>query len=97
MQSVKVHLNVADNGKDAFLLGYPMHLTPTELRILCYIADHGCADADTLLAHCYEKREANVANVSVRISAINHKAAAIGGRRLIQFVYGRGYKFCDDI
>jgi len=99
MQSYKAHLYQAENGKDFILLGYPMHLTPTEFRILSYFSQREgtTVDADALLAHCYHGKQPDVSNVSVRISLINQKAARIGGRRLIRFVRGRGYKFCDDI
>ena len=90
-------LYLAKDGKDFIYLGYPMNLTPTELRILTYVTEHGSADADALLAHCYAGRVPDVSNVSVRISAINQKARAIGGRRLLHVVQGRGYRMCDDI
>lgn len=99
MLGIEQALYIAPNGKDYIYLGYPMHLTPTEFRILHYIAQRegGAADADALLAHCYAGKEPDASNVSVRISAINQKAHKIGGRRLLQHVQGRGYKFCDDI
>ncbi|MBR2446363.1 MAG: helix-turn-helix domain-containing protein [Clostridia bacterium] len=89
----------APSGKDYIYLGYPMHLTPTEFRILDYIAERqgGAADADELAAHCYPGKSADAANVSVRVSTINQKAHTIGGRKLLHLVKGRGYKICDDI
>ena len=87
----------AHDGKDFVYLGYRMHLTPTEFRILAYVTEHGTANADVLLAHCYEGSVPDVSNVSVRISAINQKARTIGGRRLLHLVHGRGYRLCDDI
>ena len=97
MSAAQQHLYPTEDGKDFVYLGYLMHLTPTEARILGYIAQHGTADADALIAHCYAGREPRASNVSVRISAINQKARAIGGRRLLHLVQGRGYRFCDDI
>ena len=93
------HLQKAPGGNDFIYLGYPMHLTPTEFRILDYIAERrgGAVDAETLLEHCYQGKIPDVSNVSVRISAINQKARTIGGRRLLYLVNGRGYKICDDI
>ncbi len=89
----------SSNGRDFIYLGYPMHLTPTEFRILSYIVERqgGAADAKALLASCYAGKVPDASNVAIRISAINQKARAIGGRRLICFVTGRGYKICDDI
>lgn len=97
MTAAQQHLYPTQDGKDFIYLGYPMHLTPTEVRILGYIAQHGTADASALLAHCYAGREPSASNVSVRISAINQKARSIGGRKLLHLVAGRGYRLCDDI
>ena len=99
MQSHQAHLVIAPDGKDILYLGYPMHLTPTEFRILSYLMQRegGTSDADAILAHCYQSKQPDASNVSVRISLINQKASLIGGRKLILFVRGRGYKFCDDI
>ncbi len=78
-------------GRDFLYLGYPMHLTPTELCIVKCLTDHlGCCQAD---AFCV----GSAATVSVHVCAINKKAQIIGGRRLIQMIRGRGYRLCDDI
>ena len=84
--------------KDYLYLGYPMHLTPTELRIMQRMVEGegSIVRAEALLAHCFDGN-ATAANLSVRICAINQKAQAIGGRRLICAHRGRGYGFCDDV
>lgn len=89
----------AQSGKDYLYLGYPMHLTPIEFRILDYVVERqgGAVDAQALLEHCYRGKIPDASNVSVRISAINQKARTIGGRKLLHLVSGRGYKICDDI
>ena len=78
------------DGKDFLYLGYPLRLTPTELRIVSALTEHRSCDALTLDA-------GSEATVSVHVCAINKKAQAIGGRRLICKVKGGSYRFCDDI
>lgn len=89
----------AQNGKDFVYLGYRMHLTPTEFRILHYIVqmEGSAVRVREIIAHCYDGNGADAANVSVRINGINQKARVIGGRKLLHNVRGRGYTFCDDI
>ncbi len=81
-----------DKGKDFLFLGYPMHLTPTELRIVQCLIEHENATCDIASFDA-----GSAATVSVHVCAINKKAQSIGGRRLIKTVRGRGYRFCDDI
>lgn len=73
-------------GKDYLYLGYPLHLTPKEFDILHALCEQGSYDAGE-----------TAASASVHVCAINKKAQAIGGRRLVCTVRGRGYQFCDDI
>lgn len=84
--------------KDFWFLGYRMHLTPTEFRVLQYVLqmEGSAVRAREICSHCY-RSGADAANVSVRISAINQKAQRIGGRKLLHHARGRGYLFCDDI
>ncbi len=76
--------------KDYSYLGYPMHLTPTELRIVRALTENRSCDVMTLGV-------GNAATVSVHVCAINKKAQTIGGRRLICKVKSAGYRLCDDI
>lgn len=87
------------DGKDFVFLGYPMHLTPTENRVLHYLWEmQGSAvKARELCTRCYGAGGADATNVSVRINGINQKAIRIGGRRLLHHQRGRGYTFCDDV
>ncbi len=78
------------DGKDFLYLGYPLHLTPTELRIVCALTEHRSCDVPALDA-------GSAATVSVHVCAINKKAQTIGGRRLICKVKGGSYRLCDDI
>lgn len=83
-------LQADQSGKDFLYLGYPLCLTPAELRIVRYLTENGSGNAQAFGA-------GSAASVSVHVCAINKKAQAIGGRRLIRMVRGRGYRFCDDI
>lgn len=84
--------------KDFWFLGYRMHLTPTEFRILQYIVqmEGSAVRAREICSHCYTDG-ADAANVSVRVNGINQKAQRIGGRKLLHHARGRGYLFCDDV
>lgn len=65
------------------LLGYPLRLSPSERKLLVYIAENGGADIDSLssLLGSGVKR----GNVAVHINSINKKAFDISGRKLILF------------
>ena len=82
-------LNIDEAGGDAYLLGYPMRLTPTELRILREIMCAESIDAEEL-AHLCGLAERTRGNLSVHICAINRKAEIIGKRKLILF---HGHKY----
>ena len=84
------HLVIDEQGSDFLYLGYRMHLTPTELRIVRALCEHASCRADALDA-------GGAASASVHVCSINKKAQAIGGRRLICARRGRGYTLCDDI
>lgn len=83
-------LEIDEQGTDCCYLGYSMHLTPTELRIVRALCEHAVCRADALDA-------SDAASVSVHVCSINKKAQTIGGRRLICARRGRGYALCDDI
>lgn len=65
-----------------FLLGYELHLTPNEKRILSAVAKGGATSTE-LLESITHLRRVGVSNVAAHISAINKKAKEIGSRRLI--------------
>ena len=73
--------------KKAFLLGYPLKLTPTERRFLLFIATNGSASAEDLIPLL--RTNASRGNIAVHICEINRKAHAIGGRKLVLFEAGR--------
>lgn len=75
-------LRIDENEGEAYLLGYPMRLTPTELRVLCELVTDSEIATDTLLERC-GLAELSPGNLSVHICAINRKAETIGKRKLI--------------
>lgn len=75
-------LNIDESSGDAYLLGYPMGLTPTEFRVLGEIARAESIDADTLAQMCGLAARSR-GNISVHICSINRKAEIIGKRKLI--------------
>ena len=83
-------LEINEQETDYRYLGYRMHLTPTELRIVRALVGQGSCEADALGIDC-------AATASVHVCSINKKAQSIGGRRLICKAKGRGYRLCDDI
>ena len=75
-------LRIDENEGEAYLLGYPMGLTPTELRVLCALATDREIATDVLSERC-GLAELSSGNLSVHICAINRKAETIGKRKLI--------------
>ena len=88
----------APSGKDYIYLGYPMHLTPTEFRILDYIAERqgGAADADELAAREYDRTAASQKTqneLAMKIYEYQHQleqeaAEAARWERLFRAKYG---------
>ena len=72
------------------LIGYPLHLTPSEHRLLALLLKYPqktfSAKEASSLAYI-----TNEASVSVHVCAINKKAAMISQRPLILSKYGLGY------
>ena len=65
------------------LLGFPLHLTPTERKLLVAIAKNGTADIDHLCSLL--PMGVSRGNVAVHINSINRKAEQISSRKLIVF------------
>lgn len=94
------HLKLIKDTHSAIYLGMKMPLTESEYRILLFI----CTNADRvispeeLLAFCFsESYRMVISNVKHHISHINEKSKALGGRKLILSVRGKGYKINDFI
>lgn len=71
------------NGKEVYLIGYPLKLSPTERRLLYAIADSKGKTVDELLSLLADG--VSRGNVAVHINSINKKAIAVSSRRLILF------------
>lgn len=72
--------------EQAYLLGFPLKLTPTEHRFLLFIAQNSFASANDLIPLL--RTNASRGNISVHICEINKKAYAISGRKLVMFESG---------
>ena len=75
------YLNITPD--ECFLIGYKLKLTPTERSILFEIASKESATIDELLPLLSDG--VSRGNIAVHINAINKKANAISGRRLVLF------------
>lgn len=79
----KNFLVLYEEERRAQLLGYPLSLSPLEFDLLRAIADEPLLDAPTLVERL--NRAIAVTTVPVHVHAINKKAEAISGRKLIVF------------
>lgn len=71
------------DGKDAYLIGYKLKISPSERAFLYEIATKNGATIDELLSLL--PSGVSRGNVAVRINAINKKSTALSGRKLILF------------
>lgn len=87
-------LSLPLDSNKATLLGYPFPLSGRELAILrCLFAfAPRTVSADDLLSLCFPEGRQHFANLSVQISRINRRAAALGQPDLILSEYGTGYR-----
>ena len=87
-------LSLSLGSNNATLLGYPFPLSGRELAVLrCLFAfAPQTVSADDLLALCFPEGRQHFANLSVQISHINRRAAALGMPNLILSEYGKGYR-----
>ncbi len=83
----------------ATLLGYPLPLSGREAAILrCLFAfAPETVSADDLLLLCFPEGKQKTANLSVQISRINKRAAALGLPNLILSEYGKGYRLTSAV
>ncbi len=77
-----------DEDRTAQLLGYPLALSPLEFDLLYAIASSTFIDAPTLVERLHHALA--ITTVPVHVYAINQKAFAISGRKLIASAAG-GY------
>lgn len=87
-------LSLSLGSNEATLLGYPFPLSGRELAVLrCLFAfAPNTVSADDLLLLCFPEGRQHFANLSVQISRINRRAAALGLPNLILSEYGKGYR-----
>ena len=87
-------LSLALGSDQATLLGYPFPLSGRELAILrCLFAfAPKTVSADDLLLLCFPEGTQHFANLSVQISRINRRSAALGLPNLIVSEYRNGYR-----
>lgn len=76
-------LVIDECGERDMLLGFPLHLTPTEHRLILEIATRKRAEPDLLQKLLFEG--VSRSNLAVHISSINRKAERISSRKLIVF------------
>lgn len=74
-------LNITND--EVYLIGYKLKLSPTERAILYEIAQSNGASIDELLPLL--SSGVSRGNIAVHINAINKKANAVSGRRLVLF------------
>ena len=92
------HLRLTKEDHSAVYLGMKMALTEAEYRILLYMCTEaeGISTSEDILSFCFAESYRMVStNVKHHISHINKKAKALGGRKLILSVRGKGYKIND--
>ncbi len=93
-----VHLKLIKDSRSAIYLGLKMNLTESEYRILLYMCsnDGKIFSPEDILAFCFAESYRMVStNVKYHISHINRKSKALGGRKLILSVRGKGYRLND--
>ena len=78
------HLFIGEDRKDVYLLGYRLHLTPFEFKILSALAD-GKPKTANELASSIGRADDKKGNVAVHICAVNRKAFSISERKLVLF------------
>jgi DNA-binding response OmpR family regulator len=80
-------------------LGYPLTLTDYEYRfLLCLLRNAPTVvRADVLLSEAFSDNRAPQSTLRTLASRINQAAQAVSGLRLVQSVYGKGYRLCDGI
>ncbi len=80
-------------------LGYPMSLSDYEYRLLLCLFRHApkVVSADELLSSAFPNAHTPQGTLSTMVKRINDAAKSISGLRLVQAVYGKGYRLCDGI
>ena len=80
---MQIKFLIIEEEETVYLLGFELKLTKTEYKLLCSIANGEKASPEELLGLLREN--AKLENIYAHINAINKKAKAISGRKLIVF------------
>ncbi len=80
-------------------LGYPLSLSDYEYRLLLCLFRHApnTVTTDELLSTAFPNAKTPKSTLSTMVKRINDAARCISGLRLVQSVYGKGYRLCDGI
>ena len=80
-------------------LGYPLRLSDYEYRVLLCLFRHAprFVTTDELLSTAFPSARTPQNTLSITVKRINDAAKAISGLKLVQSVYGKGYRLCDGI
>ena len=82
-----IHRNFLTIREDGvYLTGYALPLSPTERQLLTLICTDPCPTSDRLLAAM--DRDMTRTCLNVHLAAINRKAMAVSGRRLLMMTDG---------
>ena len=80
-------------------LGYPLDLSDYEYRLLLCLFRHApkMVSTDELLSTAFPSAHTPLSTLSTIAKRINDASRAISGLKLVQSVYGKGYRLCDGI
>ena len=80
-------------------LGYPLSLSDYEYRLLLCLFRHApeAVSTDELLSGVFPSARTPQSTLSTMAKRINDAAKRISGLKLVQSVYGKGYRLCDGI
>ena len=80
-------------------LGYPLALSDYEYRLLLCLFRHApkAVSTDELLSTVFPSAHTPQNTLSTMAKRINDAARSISGLKLVQSVYGKGYRLCDGI
>ena len=80
-------------------LGYPLTLSNYEHRLLLCLFRHApqAVGTDELLSTAFPNAHTPQGTLSTMVKRINDAAKRISGLKLVQSVYGKGYRLCDGI
>ena len=92
-------LQYNENAEKFTYLGYPLPLSDYERRFVLCLFRHApnAVSTDVLLSSAFPKSRTPQNTLCTLAKRINQASKAISGLRLVQSVYGKGYRLCDGI